>query len=280
MSIDVLQKKIREKRCALALALRAGADGLPPDCQSGAPASGCERYLSALLDEAAPLVPAVTFDPLSYLAFGPEGLAALGRLVERARALGLYVLLKSMRSDGESGAALSARVWFDGFGADGVCAGAFTGSDGVRPYLPYCKAGKSLFLLARTDGRSAREVQDLLSGDRVVHTVLLDLAVRWGGALVGASGYQGIGAVVSGAPLRALRPRYDRLFFLIPGGCPLKEARYAFDEFGHGAVLETPDALTAAWRDAEDGAARPAGAFRDALLGLKGRLDALVRVRA
>ncbi len=280
MSIDVLQTKIREKRCPLALALRAEPDDLPPDSRSGSTAADCERYLSSLLDAAAPLVPAVTFDPLGYLALGPEGLAVLGRLVERAGALGLYVLVKPMRSDGAAGAALSAKLWFDGFGADGVCVGAFTGSDGVRPYLPYCKAGKSVFLLARTDGRSAREVQDLLSGDRVVHTVLLDLAVRWGGALVGASGYQGIGAVVSGAPLRALRPRYDRLFFLVPGGCPLKEAQYAFDEFGHGALLETPEDLPAVWRDAADGAADPAGAVHDGLLARKRRLDALVRVRA
>ncbi len=255
MSIDTLQSKIQEKKCPLALSLDPSIEDVPACYREGAAstASACAGFTRAVLEAAADLVPAVVFDPAWYIALGPEGLTLLHALLARAGELGLYTLVETLRCDEGDGAALGARTWFEDYGADGLCTAAFTGSDGIRPYLPYVREqGKGLFLLARTAGRSAWEVQDLLSGDRVVHTALLDLAVRWGGKGHGRSGYAPVGAVVAGPSLKELRKQYDRLFFLLPHGCPVEEAQAAFDCLGHGALLETPRGLLRAWRAGED----------------------------
>lgn len=252
MSVDVLLEKIRKKKCPLALTLNVSPDDIPPDFPAD-DASPAAAYVTSVLDAAAELVPAVSFDPGWYAALGPQGLRILHDLIAEAKRRGLYVLVKTLRSDGEEGAALSASTWFGTFEADGLCVSAYTGSDGVKPYLPWCRErGKSLFLLARTENRSAREVQDLISGDRVVHTVMLDFATRWGGRLIGPCGYSQVGAVAAGPELRQLRKLYDRTFFLVPP-VAAKEAQYAFDEFGHGALWETPRALLSAWKNAKTG---------------------------
>ena len=117
--------------------------------------------------------------------------------------------------------------------------------DSIKPFLPYCRdGGKSLFILVKTSNRSSVEVQDLLSGGRLVHTAMADLVNRWGGELWGKYGYSQVAAVV-GAPypeiLRSLRAKYDRMFFLVPGygaqGGTAKSVQHAFDRFGHGAVV-------------------------------------------
>ena len=89
-----------------------------------------------------------------------------------------------------------------------------------------------------------RQVQDLLSGDRVVYQVVADLAMRWSTDLFGRNGYSEIGLAVgaNNVPvLKNLRARYDRLFFLVPGfgaqGAGAKDVQHAFDRMGHGAVV-------------------------------------------
>ena len=62
--------------------------------------------------------------------------------------------------------------------------------------------------------------------------------------LVGPSGWSAIGAVVGAThpqDLEALR-KISQLFFLVPGygaqGGKAKDVQYAFDKFGHGAIVE------------------------------------------
>ena len=99
------------------------------------------------------------------------------------------------------------------------------------------------------------EVQDLLTGGRLVHTAMADLVNRWGGELYGACGYSQVAAVV-GAPypelLKSLRAKYDRMFFLVPGyGAErgtAKNVQYAFDRCGHGAIVCAARSLLSAWK--------------------------------
>ena len=115
----------------------------------------------------------------------------------------------------------------------------------MRPFLPYCKHDeKSIVRLLKTSHKSSREVQDLLSGDRVVYQVMADLAMRWSTGLFGANGYSEIGIAVGATNrqvLETLRRKYDRLFFLVPGygaqGAGAKDAQFAFDRMGHGAAI-------------------------------------------
>ena len=144
--------------------------------------------------------------------------------------------------------------------------------------------GKSVFLQARTANKSAREMQDLIAGGRVVHTVVADLAVRWSTDLIGASGYSSVG-LVSGPPyadaLQKLRSQYDRLFLIVPGvggqGMALRDARLAFDKFGHGAAVEA-GRVTDAWRRAAASGGDPVQKARGAAERLRSELQQWVQV--
>lgn len=74
--------------------------------------------------------------------------------------------------------------------------------------------------MVKTSNRSSVEVQDLLTGGRLVHTAMADLVSRWGSDLYGKCGYSQVAAVVGASypqVLKSLRAKYDRMFFLVPG---------------------------------------------------------------
>ena len=145
------------------------------------------------------------------------------------------------------------------YDCDALTVNPYLGSDGVKPFLPYCRNdGKNIFLLLKTSNKSSREVQDLLSGDRVIYTAMADLAMRWSAGLFGKSGYSELGAVVGATfpqTMRLLREKYDRLFFLVPGygaqGGTAKNVQFAFDRFGHGAIISASRSIICAWQKAE-----------------------------
>ena len=112
--------------------------------------------------------------------------------------------------------------------------------------------------MVKTSNRSSVEVQDLLTGGRLVHTAMADLVSRWGSDLYGKCGYSQVAAVVSASypqVLKSLRAKYDRMFFLVPGygvqGGTAKNVQYAFDRFGHGAVVCASRSILGAWRQGE-----------------------------
>lgn len=275
MSIDALQAKIRAKKNPVAVALDLQRELIPQAIlrramdENGETLRGlAEAYFAfgvAVLDALADVVPAVKLQTGFFEALGPDGLSVMARLCAHAKSLDYYVLVETMRADAEPVAALLAKTFFgefavDGrtpglYGADAVSLSGFLGSDGIKPYLPYCKEGKNLFVLAKTANKSSREVQDLISGDRVVYTVMADLAMRWGGELMGKGGYAELGLTVGATHpevLRQLRGRYDRLFFLVTGfgeqGSTVRDVVAAFDKFGHGALLSAGDFLLGAWK--------------------------------
>ena len=161
---------------------------------------------------------------------------------------------------------------------------AYLGSDGIRPWLPYVKkSGKNVFVVVKSSNKSSGEVQDLLSGDRVIHTAMADLTLRWSTELFGKGGYGEVGAVVglsSPAAVQALRKRYDTLFFLVPGygaqGGVAKHASYAFDRLGHGAAVCASRSIIGAWRE-QAGADYPEAALA-AVEKMKKQLEGYVTV--
>ncbi|MEA4964437.1 MAG: orotidine-5'-phosphate decarboxylase [Oscillospiraceae bacterium] len=279
MAIDVLQDKIRKMKNPTMLSLDPSQD-VVPDCvlQEGFSAYGetpqglshayltfCRNLLDALRDT----VPAVKLQAACFEVLGSSGTAVLQELCVMARERGYYVVMDSMRGELPHIAALYAEAVFGSvkigekhyspYPCDGLTVNGYLGSDAVKPFLPFCKdAGKNVFLLVRTPNRSAREVQDLISGDRVVHTAMADLAMRWSTDLFAKSGYSEIGAVMGATDpqlLAAMRRKYDQLFFLVAGygaqGGTAKNVAGAFDQFGHGAIVTASRSLIGAWKRAE-----------------------------
>lgn len=282
MSIDALQEKIRKLKCPVMVGLDPYLPNLPQHIVHDAleehgqtpegAAAAYFRFCAELVDALCGRVPAVKIQSACFEALGAPGLQKMQDLTRYAAERGLYVLLDSMRGDVGNIAEIYAQAMFGEvpigetrhrlYACDAVTVNGYLGFDGVKPFLPYCKQGKDLFLLLKTSNRSAREVQDLLSGDRVVYTAMADLAMRWSTGLFGENGYSAIGAVVGATypeTLQLLREKYDRLFFLVPGygaqGGTAKNARFAFDRFGHGAIVTASRSIVGAWqKTGSDGA--------------------------
>lgn len=278
MSIDLLQSKIRKLKTPIMVGLDPTRELIPPELLASCegrlgvgPEAEAESYLlfcKGILDALKKAIPAVKVQTACFEALGWQGVKAMQELLAYAKKLGFYVLLENMRADVGHIAALTAESVFGGlrygeerrypYPCDGLVLNGYLGSDGVKPYLPYLRGDeiKNLFIVVKSSNKSSAEVQDLLSGDRVIHTAMADLTLRWSTDLFGKCGYGEVGAVVglsSPRAIQALRKRYDTLFFLVPGygaqGGVAKHAAYAFDRFGHGAIVCASRSILGAWRE-------------------------------
>ena len=305
MSIDLLQSKIRKLKTPILVGLDPTAELIPPELLADATArlgntpealaDSYLRFCKGLLDALKKAVPAVKVQAACFEAIGWQGVRAMQEVLAYAKKLGYYVLLETMRTDVGHIAAITADSVFGGvplgeerywpYPCDGLVLNGYLGSDGIRPYLPYLKGEnpKNIFVVVKSSNRSSAEVQDLLSGDRVIHTAMADLTLRWSMDLFGKCGYGEVGAVVglsSPTAIQALRKRYDTLFFLVPGygaqGGVAKHASYAFDRLGHGAIVCASRSIIGAWRE-QAGVDYPEAALA-AVEKMKKQLENYVRV--
>ena len=264
MAVDVLQEKIRKKKNPTMLLLACGPRELPPDFKpEDSPARRYLSYYGGLLDTLRDLVPAVRVSFSSFALLGPQGLEALSLLLSQARGMGYYVALDAPQMLSAQAAAQTADLFLSEgcpYEFDGLILPSYLGSDIFKPFLPGCKKqGKDFFMVARTSNRSASELQDLLTGFRLVHSAAADLVNRFAGDCIGKHGFSQLG-IVAGASsadsLKMLRSTYPQLFLLMDGSdYPNANARNcsnAFDRFGHGAVACIGSSVTEAWQKGED----------------------------
>ena len=122
---------------------------------------------------------------------GSAGTAAMQEILPMHGIWAIMSLLDSMRGDVTDIAQRCAQAVFgtveeagpgyQPYPCDAITVNGYLGGDSIKPFLPYCRdGGKSLFILVKTSNRSSVEVQDLLSGGRLVHTAMADLVNRWG----------------------------------------------------------------------------------------------------
>lgn len=306
MSIELLQEKIRKKKNPTVLGLDPRPEYIPQAvidrnlAEYGQTPTGMANayieFCHGLIDALEPVVPAVKPQSACFEVLGHEGVRALEDVTAYAKSRGLYVIMDAKRGDIGVSAESYARAYlgktmiggtaYAPFDADAVTVNGYLGSDGITPFTELCKSDdKAIFLLVKTSNKSSREVQDLLTGDRLMYTVMADLAMRLSGELIGQSGYSAIGAVVGATHpdvLRELRRKYDQLFFLVPGygaqGAGAADVQYAFDRFGHGAIINASRSLMCAWKKTgADGADYPE-ASRRAAEEMKNELSAFVQV--
>ena len=264
MSIDVLQDKIRKTKNPSMVDLALSTQDLPvfllEQAQSKAAAYG--RFCLDMLEKLKGCVPAVRVGFTAFAMLGPEGLTQMTDVLNAAREMGYYVVLEApqvlspMMAHGVAEAVFGEHAAYP---CDGLILGVYPGSDVIKPFLPYVKSdNKDLFAVVRTSNKSAPEIQDLLTGSRLVHVAAADQINRFGADVVGKFGYSRV-SVMAGAnapeSLKSLRTKYPRLFLLIDdmdySGCNAKNCSFAFDKFGHGAVVCAGPTITMAWKNAE-----------------------------
>ena len=215
------------------------------------------QYAKALLVALKDTVPGVRFDFGTFAVMGAEGVSALRELLNEAAVLEYYVLLEAPASYTPNAAALAAEQLAKNWKFDGLLLNCYIGSEGVKPFAEQLTDNeRDLFLAMRTANKSASEIQDLLTGTRLVYTVVADMAKRLGEDLLARCGYSriaGIGPATSADTLQQLRAKYPAMFLLIDGydysGANAKNCAMAFDKFGHGAIACACDSIVGAWQE-------------------------------
>ncbi len=261
MSIDVLQEKIRKIKNPSMVDLALKVSDLPEALKEEGSAAGYGKFCLELLEKLRGTVPAVRVGFTAFAVLGPEGLKELIRVLKKAGELGYYVALEAPYILSPMMASAVAEAVFGDnavYPCDGLIISAYPGSDILKPFLPYVTSGKKdLFPVVRTSNKSAPELQDLLTGSRLVHGAAADQINRFGADNVGKFGYARV-SIVAGAnsaeSLRNLRGKYPRLFLLLDdmdySGCNAKICGNAFDKFGHGAIVCAGPTVTCAWKTA------------------------------
>lgn len=262
MSIDVLQDKIRKLKNPSMIDLTLPVGELPPHLiqEEGSTAKAYGRFCRELIEKLRGIVPALRLSVTPFALLGAEGMAELSSVL--AAASGYYVALEApeilspMMAEAVAGSVFGPDpIW----PCDGLIISSYLGTDVIKPFLPCCKKDKKdLFCVIRTSNKSAPELQDLMTGSRLVFTAAADLLYRFGGDTMGKCGYARIAAMAGGSSvesLRQLRSKYPKLFLMIDdidySGCNAKNCAAAFDKFGHGAVACMGPTVTAAWKQAQ-----------------------------
>lgn len=280
MSFDHLQERIRAVKSPVVAELDLRPENLPPallarHLRAGENPLACaaraaEEFGRALLDGLSGAVPAVSFPVSAFETLGWRGLEVLENLISCAKSRELFVLADAQRSGLGPAAGAYAAAWLGRtgvgdelcpvFDADCVTVSPYLGSDCLKPVLQTCvEEDKCALVLAKTPNPSSVELEDLMAGDRLVHTAAADLARRLARDTAGKKyGFLALGAVI-GSPypveMKRLRRRLDRVFFLVPG-CETPEdmsvARHAFDEYGRGAAVCVSRPILDPCREGED----------------------------
>lgn len=252
---DRLNAACLAKQSRLVVGLDPHWDLIPHDFKDTCPSEDHGETISRFLIKAvdACLEHAVAFKPqiAFFEEFGPAGFHALDRVVKHLVARKALIIMDAKRNDIGSTAAAYARAYFGDeerpgvFPSDALTVNAYTGEDGIRPFLE--KAGKGIFVLVKTSNPSSGQFQDVENKERETLAELVARAVtHWNQATIGSSGYGNVGAVVAATypeHMRKLRLLLPQSVLLVPGygaqGGSREAVRAAFNKDGLGAVINS-----------------------------------------
>ena len=306
MSFERLQDKIREMKNPTVAGLDPKLEYVPSFIveekmkQYGqtlrCAAEAIYEYNVWLIDALCDVVPAVKPQSAFYERFGFEGVEVLKRTVDYAKSKGLYVIMDAKRGDigstaeGYSEAYLGSvtigETEVEPFGCDCLTINAYLGSDGINPFIKDCVArDRAVFALVKTSNPSSGELQNIVAGDRKVYNVVGDLLERLSKDTVDKYGYTCVGAVTGATypmDIRDLRRRLEKTFFLVPGygaqGGKAEDVQYAFDEYGHGAIVNSSRGIICAWQKTGKEGKDFGEAARDAAIAMREDLKKYITV--
>ncbi len=262
MAIDLLQSKIRKTKNLSVVFFALDSRLVPPHLLVGQDLFQAYGVFSTeLMTALKGTVPALRFDMGSFAIAGSRGLELLSRLLCQAKDMGYYVLLDLPEMN--PGYALDMTPYFQRDGlwkCDGLVVSSYGGSDGWKSLLSLCREEMmDIFVMVRSGNKSASEVQDLMTGGRLVHQAVAGNLNRHTGEFVGKYGYSrlaGVATAVSGPVCANLRSTYKQMFLLLDGydypNANAKNCSYAFDKLGHGAAACNGAGITAAWKEAPE----------------------------
>lgn len=266
MSIDRLQSKIRKMKCPIVLDFQLDESLVPPHilAEERDFLKAFMRYSIELMDALRDTVPAVHFHFSEFAIYGTDGITTLTSMLNYASKLGYYILLNAPEAMSAQQASNYAKILMGDdckWQFDSLILSQFIGTDAVKPYAAMQKnSDKGLFAIIRTGNKSGPEMQDLITGGRLVHMAQADLIHRIAEPILGRSGFCTLGVMAAATnmtSLQNLRGKFKYLFILVDGfdaaNANAKNCAAAFDALGHGAAVCVGSSVTGAWRDEEQG---------------------------
>ena len=299
MSFDILQEKIREKKNPTVAGLDARIEYVPEYIRKAAfeqygvglkgAVEAIWQFNVGLIDALCDIVPAVKPQSAYYENLGWQGMEMLERTIRYAKEKGLFVIADIKRGDIGSTATAYAEGWLSGapiegqvfksFDADCVTLNGYMGSDSIKPFLEAAKGeDKCAFVLVKTSNPGSGELQDVKAADgRTIYEVMGELNEQIAAGTEGKYGFTMAGAVTGATypqQIQDLRSRLPHTFFLVPGygaqGGTAADVKYAFNEKGHGAIVNSSRGIICAWKktggdghDFQEAARNAAIAMRD-----------------
>lgn len=304
MSFEPLIEKIRAKNNPTVMGLDPVLDYIPQYIRDKAVAEFGDTFKAAgeaifefnkgLIDAAAELVPAVKPQSAFYEMYGIEGLIALEKTIEYAKAAGLYVILDVKRNDIGSTADAYAKAFIGetqlfnskakATPVDCVTVNPYLGIDGVKPFIDTAaEHDKSMFILVKTSNKSSGDFQDLEIGDSTLYRKVAAKVEEWGAPYISESGYSPCGAVVGATypkQLTELRAAMPHTFFLIPGygaqGGAANDIVGAFDKNKSGAIINSSRALMCAYKKAGDDGTNFKACTKDAVIAMRDDINSVL----
>ena len=307
MSFDVLQEKIRTMKNPTVAGLDARIEYVPEYIRQAAYEQygvglkvACEaiyQFNVGLMDALCDIVPAVKPQAAYYENLGWQGMEMLERTIRYAKSKGLFVIADIKRGDIGSTATAYAEGWLSGasiegqqfksFDADCVTLNGYMGSDSIKPFLEAAKAeDKCAFVLVKTSNPGSGELQDVKTADgRTVYQVMGALNESIAAGTEGKYGFTMAGAVTGATypeQIRQLRADLPHTFFLVPGygaqGGTAADVKYAFDQQGHGAIVNSSRGIMCAWKKTGGDGHDFAQAARNAAIAMRDDIAQFVTV--
>lgn len=268
-----LERRVDDCSSLLCIGLDPHVSDLP------APTADAARdFCLRLVKLTAPYVAAFKPNAAFFELYGPDGWAALKRVIEavaeESARIGstIPVILDAKRGDIASTAEAYAQSSFENLGVHAITLSPYLGKDSIDPFLAYKEKG--VFLLCKTSNPGAGDLQDLRIqtsevykdlGGLTLHEYIAHLAQQWNtedniGLVVGATQPEALARVRAAAP---------DLWFLVPGvgaqGGDLETAlRTGLRKDGKGMLINVSRGISRA-----ENPAKAAAELRDQIVNIK-----------
>jgi orotidine-5'-phosphate decarboxylase len=226
----------------------------------------CEGIIDATRDMAAVVKPQLAY----FEVLGWEGMKVFWEVCAYAKERGLLVIADGKRNDiGSTCEAYADAYIYKEAPIDALTVSPYLGFDGVQPFIDRAvRHDKGLFVLVKTSNKSSGELQDLPTGDEVIHEHMAQLVESWGMHHLGPeTNLSCVGAVVGATypeEMTYLRTLMPHIPFLIPGfgaqGGTAADVRRGFLPDGTGAIVNSSRGILYAsggkdWQEAARSAA-------------------------
>ncbi len=276
---DRLVKAVKSKRTTLTVGLDPVYSRLPAaitsrkdlndEFDAAAAVDAIFDYCTQVLRVVAPMVPAVKINIAFFEKYLWEGIETYYSLVSEANDLGLEVIGDVKRGDiGHTAQAYAAAHLEnselagleDTLTPDAITVNGFAGAESIEPFAETAtKNGKGVFVWVRASNPGAAVIQDCDCGDgqkmyEKLAAVVGEIANK--PEHIGKTGYSNIGMVVGGTSpeqTTALRKKYDKVWFLVPGygsqGASAADCVRFCNKDGSGALVNASRSIIYAYEN-------------------------------